>query len=83
MKHKLLFFLYAAYVCGKTTGILSEKSLVMGETLNKNSYLDMDKERSIIASKFRELRAQNATAKELTIAMKELGLQRLLQDAIY
>lgn len=55
----------------------------MGETLNKNSYLDMDKERSIIASKFRELRAQNATAKELTIAMKELGLQRLLQDAIY
>ncbi|KAH0659606.1 hypothetical protein KY289_028354 [Solanum tuberosum] len=59
-----------------STGILSEKLFVMGETLNKNSYLDMDKERSVIAIKFKELRAQNATAKELTIAMKELGLQR-------
>ncbi|TMW82725.1 hypothetical protein EJD97_005135 [Solanum chilense] len=75
-KVKMLLHVSTAYVCGKTTGILSEKSLVMGETQNKNSYLDMDKERSIIASKFRELRAQNATAKELTIAMKELGLQR-------
>uniref|UniRef100_M1AAF3 Fatty acyl-CoA reductase n=1 Tax=Solanum tuberosum TaxID=4113 RepID=M1AAF3_SOLTU len=67
---------HRAYVCGKTTGILSEKLFVMGETLNKSSSLDMDKERSVIASKFKELRAQNATPKELTIAMKELGLQR-------
>nr|XP_025887478.1 fatty acyl-CoA reductase 3-like isoform X2 [Solanum lycopersicum] len=79
-KVKMLLHVSTAYVCGKTTGILSEKSLVMGETLNKNSYLDMDKERSIIASKFRELRAQNATAKELTIAMKELGLQRTVDS---
>ncbi|KAL3335939.1 hypothetical protein AABB24_031922 [Solanum stoloniferum] len=75
-KVKMLLHVSTAYVCGKTTGILLEKSFVMGETLNKNSYLDMDKERSIIASKFKELRAQNATPKELTIAMKELGLQR-------
>ncbi|KAH0659607.1 hypothetical protein KY289_028355 [Solanum tuberosum] len=75
-KVKMLLHVSTAYVCGKTTGILSEKSFVMGETLNKSSYLDMDKERSVIASKFKELRDQNATPKELTIAMKELGLQR-------
>ncbi|WMV35746.1 hypothetical protein MTR67_029131 [Solanum verrucosum] len=75
-KVKMLLHVSTAYVCGKSTGILSEKSFVMGETLNKNSYLDMDKERSVIAIKFKELRAKNATAKELTIAMKELGLQR-------
>ncbi|KAG5602790.1 hypothetical protein H5410_034160 [Solanum commersonii] len=75
-KVKMLLHVSTAYVCGKTIGILSEKSFVMGEALNKSSYLDMDKERSVIASKFKELRAQNATPKELTIAMKELGLQR-------
>uniref|UniRef100_M1AAF2 Fatty acyl-CoA reductase n=1 Tax=Solanum tuberosum TaxID=4113 RepID=M1AAF2_SOLTU len=79
-KVKMLLHVSTAYVCGKSTGILSEKLFVMGETLNKNSYLDMDKERSVIAIKFKELRAQNATAKELTIAMKELGLQRTVDS---
>ncbi|XP_055830468.1 probable fatty acyl-CoA reductase 4 [Solanum dulcamara] len=59
-----------------STGILSEKPFFMGETLNKKYFLDMDKERSVIAKKFKELGAQNATTKELTIAMKKLGLQR-------
>ncbi|KAH0668192.1 hypothetical protein KY285_029398 [Solanum tuberosum] len=81
-KVKMLLHVSTAYVCGKTTGILSEKSFVMGETLNKSSYLDMDKERSVIASKFKELRDQNATPKELTIAMKELGLQRTVDSFI-
>lgn len=53
----------------------------MGKTLTKNyPYLDINMERGVIANKIKELETQNATSKEVTIAMKELGLQRLLQE---
>ncbi|XP_060184885.1 fatty acyl-CoA reductase 3-like [Lycium barbarum] len=75
-KLTMLLHVSTAYVCGKATGVLSEKSFLMGETLNKISYLDMDVERDVIANKFKELEALNATSKEVTTAMKELGIQR-------
>ncbi|CAN4100756.1 unnamed protein product [Withania somnifera] len=75
-KLKMLLHVSTAYVCGKSTGVLSEKPFLMGETLNKHSFLNMDLERGVISNKLKELEAQNATTKEVTIAMKELGLQR-------
>ncbi|KAK6787999.1 hypothetical protein RDI58_016524 [Solanum bulbocastanum] len=72
----VLKFAKNSYVCNKTTEIVHEKPLVMGETFNENSYLDMDVERRVIANKLKELETQNATPKEVTIAMKELGIQR-------
>ncbi|PHU15781.1 putative fatty acyl-CoA reductase 4 [Capsicum chinense] len=75
-KLKMLLHVSTAYVCGKATGVLSEKPFVMCETINENSYLDMDVERSVLANKLKELEALNATPKEVTKAMKELGIQR-------
>ncbi|XP_015164193.1 probable fatty acyl-CoA reductase 5 isoform X2 [Solanum tuberosum] len=75
-KVKMLLHVSTAYVCSKTTEIVREKPLVMGETFNENSYLDMDVERRVIANKLKELETQNATPKEVTTAMKELGIQR-------
>ncbi|XP_049410062.1 fatty acyl-CoA reductase 3-like [Solanum stenotomum] len=75
-KVKMLLHVSTAYVCSKTTEIVREKPLVMGETFNENSYLDMDVERSVIANKLKELETQNKTPKEVTTTMKELGIQR-------
>ncbi|KAM3374243.1 hypothetical protein P3S68_012957 [Capsicum galapagoense] len=78
-KVKMLLHVSTAYVCGKTTGVLLEKPFQMGKTLTKNyPYLDINMERGVIANKIKELETQNATSKEVTIAMKELGLQRTL-----
>ncbi|XP_060173760.1 fatty acyl-CoA reductase 3-like [Lycium barbarum] len=75
-KLTMLLHVSTGYVCGKGKGVLLEKPFLMGETLNKISYLDMDVERDVIANKFKELEALNATSKEITTTMKELGIQR-------
>ncbi|KAG5602787.1 hypothetical protein H5410_034157, partial [Solanum commersonii] len=77
-KVKMFLHVSTAYVCSKTTKIVREKPLVMGETFNENSYLDMDVERRVITNKLKELETQNATPKEVTTTMKEIGIQRLL-----
>ncbi|XP_006347258.1 fatty acyl-CoA reductase 3-like [Solanum tuberosum] len=76
IKLKMLLHVSTAYVCGKAIGILPEKPFDMGETLSENTYLDIDVERGVIANKLKELETLNATPKEVTIAMKELGMQR-------
>uniref|UniRef100_M1AAF1 Fatty acyl-CoA reductase n=1 Tax=Solanum tuberosum TaxID=4113 RepID=M1AAF1_SOLTU len=65
-----------------STGILPEKPFDMGETLSENTYLDIDVERGVIANKLKELETLNATPKEVTIAMKELGMQRTVDSFI-
>ncbi|XP_019251603.1 PREDICTED: probable fatty acyl-CoA reductase 5 isoform X2 [Nicotiana attenuata] len=75
-KVKIIVHVSTAYVCGEGEGVIPEKSFILGETLNKNSYLDIDMERKVIEDKLKELEAQNFTSKEVTIAMKDLGIQR-------
>ncbi|OIT20863.1 fatty acyl-coa reductase 3 [Nicotiana attenuata] len=75
-KVKIIVHVSTAYVCGEGEGVISEKSFILGETLNKNSYLDIDVERKVIEDKLKELEAQNLTSKEVMIAMKDLGIQR-------
>lgn len=67
---------FAAYVCGEGTGIVAERAYHPGETLNGNSYLDIDEEKKVIEEKLMELEAQNASEKEVKLAMKDLGIQR-------
>lgn len=75
-KVKIIVHVSTAYVCGEGEGVIPEKSFILGETLNKNSYLDIDVERKVIEDKLRELEGQTLTSKEVTIAMKDLGIQR-------
>ncbi|XP_059314843.1 fatty acyl-CoA reductase 1-like [Lycium ferocissimum] len=65
-----------AYVCGEGEGVIPEKSFSLGETLNKDTKLDIDVERKVIEDKLKELEAQNLTIKEVTMAMRDLGIQR-------
>uniref|UniRef100_M1ABM9 Fatty acyl-CoA reductase n=1 Tax=Solanum tuberosum TaxID=4113 RepID=M1ABM9_SOLTU len=73
---KILVHVSTAYVCGEGEGVIPEKSFVLGETLNKNTKLEIDVERKVIEEKLKELEDQNLTTKEVTIAMRDLGIQR-------
>uniref|UniRef100_M1ABM8 Fatty acyl-CoA reductase n=1 Tax=Solanum tuberosum TaxID=4113 RepID=M1ABM8_SOLTU len=73
---KIIVHVSTAYVCGEGEGVIPEKSFSLGETLNKNSKLNIDVERKVIDEKLKELEAQSLTTKEVTIAMRDLGIQR-------
>ncbi|KAG5566555.1 hypothetical protein RHGRI_002194 [Rhododendron griersonianum] len=57
-------------------GLILEKPYYMGETLNGVSGLNLDTEKKILEERLSELRAEEATDKEITLAMKDLGIQR-------
>ncbi|VFQ72895.1 unnamed protein product [Cuscuta campestris] len=65
-----------AYVCGEGNGIMLEKPLILGETLNGTSKLDIDVEKKVIQEKLEELQTQNANEKDVKSAMRDLGIQR-------
>ncbi|KAK3415619.1 hypothetical protein EUGRSUZ_H01222 [Eucalyptus grandis] len=73
---KMLLHISTAYVCGNMTGIIREKTFNMGETLNGSGVLDMNEEKLLVEELMMELREMNASEREITIALKNLGLQR-------
>ncbi|CAH9093396.1 unnamed protein product [Cuscuta europaea] len=73
---KMIVHVSTAYVCGDQIGVISERPFRLGETLNGHTYLDIDEEKRVIEDKLVELRAQNATEKQVRVAMKVLGIQR-------
>ncbi|KAJ8551985.1 hypothetical protein K7X08_028428 [Anisodus acutangulus] len=73
---KIIVHVSTAYVCGEGEGVIPEKSFILGETLNKNSQLDIDVERKVIEDKLKELEAQSLTTTEVTMSMRDLGIQR-------
>lgn len=74
----MLWYSITAYVSGEKTGLILENSYSMGETLNGVSGLDINFEKGIIEQKLNELRLQGASDKDITQAMKDLGIQRLV-----
>ncbi|XP_039048615.1 alcohol-forming fatty acyl-CoA reductase-like [Hibiscus syriacus] len=76
IKLKVLVHVSTAYVSGERTGLMLENPYSMGETLNGVSGLDINVEKKIIEQKLNELRVQGASDKEITRAMKDLGIQR-------
>ncbi|KAL5697988.1 alcohol-forming fatty acyl-CoA reductase [Ranunculus cassubicifolius] len=76
VKLERLLHVSTAYVCGETSGLIMEKPLKMGETLNGVPGLDIGQELNILQEKKTELQARNATKEEETVAMRELGMQR-------
>lgn len=72
-------FVLTAYVSGERKGLILENSYSMGETLNGVSGLDINVEKKIIEEKLDELRLQGASDKEITRAMKDLGIERFVK----
>ncbi|KAI3450696.1 hypothetical protein Pfo_007361 [Paulownia fortunei] len=77
-KLKMLLHVSTAYVHGTRVGIIPEMPFHMGDSLPeaKISYLDINMEKQIAEERISELQTQNATQKEITVVMKDLGIQR-------
>ncbi|KAK4492257.1 hypothetical protein RD792_003060 [Penstemon davidsonii] len=77
---EMLLHVSTAYVNGNRGGLIPEKPFQMGETLPgaKISYLDINTEKKIVDKKLKELQILNATDKEITRTMKDLGIQRAM-----
>ncbi|XP_075512765.1 fatty acyl-CoA reductase 1-like [Primulina tabacum] len=80
-KLETLLHVSTAYVQGKNgVGPIPERAFRKGDTLDgaKISYLDINTEMKIAKERLRELQTQNATEKEITRAMKDLGIERAM-----
>ncbi|KAM3291091.1 hypothetical protein P3S67_019380 [Capsicum chacoense] len=75
-KLKMLLHVSTAYVCGEKAGLILEKTLNYGETLNGGSRLDIDAEKKLVEETLKGLQDGNATEKETTVAMRVLGIER-------
>ncbi|KAI8531911.1 hypothetical protein RHMOL_Rhmol11G0172900 [Rhododendron molle] len=80
-KLKMLLHVSTAYVSGERAGLILEKPYCMGETLNGLN-LDLDMEKIIMEERLIELQAKEATEQEITLAMKDLGIQRTLDSFV-
>jgi fatty acyl-CoA reductase len=67
---------FSAYVCGEKGGLILEKPFGMGETLNGTLGLDVEAEKRLVEQKLDDFRANGATEKEITVAMKDMGMER-------
>ncbi|KAH6836681.1 hypothetical protein C2S53_007338 [Perilla frutescens var. hirtella] len=83
-KLEVLLHVSTAYVHGSRVGLAPETSFRMGETLPgaKIPYLDINLEKSIIEERLGLLQTQKLSEKEITRAMKDLGIERTL-DSIF
>ncbi|XP_040995478.1 fatty acyl-CoA reductase 3-like [Juglans microcarpa x Juglans regia] len=73
---KVLVHVSTAYVSGEKGGLILEDPYKMGETLNGTPGLDMEVEKKLVEEELNCLRAEGATEAEITLAMKNLGIQR-------
>lgn len=66
-----------AYVSGEKPGLILETPYRLGEALNGAPGLDINTEKKIIEEKLKELSSdEKATDKSITLAMKDLGVER-------
>lgn len=75
-------YIYVAYVHGTRVGIAPEQPFRMGDTLPgaKIPILDINAEKDIIEERLRFLQTQKLSDKEITRSMKDLGIERLIQN---
>ncbi|KAL3530408.1 hypothetical protein ACH5RR_009730 [Cinchona calisaya] len=73
---KVLLHVSTAYISGEKEGLVLETPYALGETLNGTCGLDIDVEKKIMEEKLKELRAENICEESISLAMKDLGIQR-------
>ncbi|XP_011089202.1 fatty acyl-CoA reductase 3-like [Sesamum indicum] len=77
-KLKMLLHVSTAYVHGTRAGVIPEVAFHMGQTLPgaEIPYLDINREKKIVEERLRQLHTLNSTPKQITSAMKDLGIER-------
>ncbi|KAI3899571.1 hypothetical protein MKW98_008359 [Papaver atlanticum] len=76
-KLEMLAHVSTAYVCGEKSGVISEKPLMMGETLNQTlEVLDIEAELKHMRTRLEELKSLQVSKSEETEAMENFGLER-------
>ncbi|XP_047318759.1 probable fatty acyl-CoA reductase 4 isoform X2 [Impatiens glandulifera] len=73
---KLLLHVSTAYVCGEKEGYILEKPFYMGESLNGIDGLNIETEIRMMEDHLSELKVKKANEKKITLAMKDMGMQR-------
>lgn len=73
---QVILHVSTAYVCGEKGGLILEDPYPMGETLNGTPGLDVEVEKKLVEEKLNDFRAKGVTEKEITMAMKEMGIER-------
>ncbi|KAL1557630.1 alcohol-forming fatty acyl-CoA reductase [Salvia divinorum] len=75
---QLVVFLHVstAYVCGEREGLILETHLKLGDSLNGMLGLNIEKEKEIIHNKLQQLHNDGASEKQITMEMKDLGIER-------
>ncbi|KAK8562453.1 hypothetical protein V6N12_010531 [Hibiscus sabdariffa] len=76
VKLQVLVHVSTAYVSGERSGLILENGYSLGETLNGVGGLDINMETKVVDDKLNDLRLQGASDKDITIAMKDLGIHR-------
>ncbi|KAJ9699472.1 hypothetical protein PVL29_008186 [Vitis rotundifolia] len=76
VKIKMLLHVSTAYVAGEQAGLILEHPFQMGETLNGTFGLDIEEEKRVMEERLDELQSEGATREAITLAMKDLGIQR-------
>ncbi|XP_020547358.1 probable fatty acyl-CoA reductase 4, partial [Sesamum indicum] len=76
-KLKMLLHVSTAYVHGTRAGVIPEVAFHMGQTLPGAEilYLDINTEKKIVEKRLRQLHTLNSTPKQITSAMKDLGIE--------
>ncbi|KAF2321638.1 hypothetical protein GH714_000803 [Hevea brasiliensis] len=73
---KLKGHMFSAYVCGDSSGLISENPYFLGQTLNGVSKLDIEEEKKLIDEKINELQAEGAPETIIKRSMKDMGIER-------
>ncbi|KAF5207193.1 Fatty acyl-coa reductase [Thalictrum thalictroides] len=76
VKLEMLLHVSTAYVCGEKPGLILEKPLKMGESLNGKLGLNIQQEKMLLIDTLNELDTLKATKEEKRLTMKELGMKR-------
>lgn len=72
----IVVYVSLAYVCGEKSGLLREKPFAMEEIRNEDGHLDINFEMELMKKRLKELHEQDCSDEEITLSMKELGMER-------
>ncbi|XP_023633778.1 probable fatty acyl-CoA reductase 5 isoform X2 [Capsella rubella] len=77
IRAQLLLHVSTAYVCGEKQGVLPENLFFLEDIRNNDGLrLDINLERELIKQRLKELNEQDCSEEDITLAMKELGMER-------
>jgi len=68
----------SAYVCGEDAGLIMEQPYHMGMAKRGDDKVDINFEKKMVQDKLNQLVLEDVPEKEITSAMKDLGIERYL-----